>query len=155
MRRHDLSEVLAIEGQSFRSPWHRVFFEEELEKTYSYLYVARPVKQQRQRSVLGYICFWLVVDELHITNLAVHPAYRRRGIGRRLVLYALQQACEAGSRLAVVEVRRSNAGARLLYDRIGFEPVQERPRYYPEYRDAALVLELDLERRWRPSSQGL
>jgi ribosomal-protein-alanine N-acetyltransferase len=93
--------------------------------------------------VLGYICFWLVADELQITNLAVHPEYRRRSIGWQLLLHAFQLGHAAGARLAVLEVERSNRAARALYEKLGFMVVHKRPCYYPESREDGLVMELN------------
>jgi len=149
MRCTDLPEVLAIERCSFAAPWSQAAFEAELEKTYAGLRVARLPGRVKVRPVLGYVCFWLVADEIQITNLAMHIGYRRRGIGRRLMVHALQQGYKAGARLALLEVRSSNQAARALYEGLGFLVVQERPCYYPEYREAALVLKLNLDPGWQ------
>lgn len=148
MRLTDLTEVMAIERLSFASPWYRISFEEELKKPYAGLEMASLIRDGRYRAVVGYVCFWLVADEIQITNLAVHVGFRRRGIGVRLLLHALNLGYQAGARLAVLEVRQSNTPARTLYERLGFAVVQERPRYYPEYQEAALVLELKLDAGW-------
>ena len=94
--------------------------------------------------MLGYICFWLVADELQITNLAVHPEYRRRSIGWQLLLHAFQLGHASGAQFAVLEVGRSNNAARALYEKLGFVAVHKRPRYYPESREDGLVMELNL-----------
>jgi ribosomal-protein-alanine N-acetyltransferase len=94
--------------------------------------------------VLGYICFWLVADELQITNLAVHPEYRRRSIGWQLLLHAFQLGHASGAQFAVLEVGRSNKAARALYEKLGFVAVHKRPRYYPESREDALVMKFNL-----------
>lgn len=143
MRPADLAEVLAIERASFRSPWSKASFEAELGKSYSGLRVARMKGGDHIGPVLGYICFWLVADELQITNLAVHPEYRRRSIGWQLLLHGFQLGHAAGARLAVLEVGRSNRAARTLYEKLGFVAVHKRPRYYDESREDALVMELN------------
>jgi ribosomal-protein-alanine N-acetyltransferase len=94
--------------------------------------------------VLGYICYWLVADELHITNVAVHPEYRNRSIGWQLLLHTVKLGQSAGARVAVLEVGQSNRAARALYEKLGFVVVHERPRYYPESREDGLVMELKL-----------
>lgn len=144
----DLPEVLAIERCSFAAPWSQASFQAEMEKSHASLKVARFTEGDKGRQVLGYVCFWLVADEIQITNLATHSRYRRRGIGRRLMVHALQQGYKAGARLALLEVRSSNQAARALYEGLGFVAVKERPHYYPEYREAALVLELNLDPGW-------
>jgi ribosomal-protein-alanine N-acetyltransferase len=148
MKLADLTEVLTIERCSFRIPWSRASFESELEKPYSGLEVASLAKAGRDRAILGYVCFWCVADEIQITNLAVHVDTRRLGVGRRLLLHALRQGYRAGARLAFLEVRSSNEAAHALYEGLGFVVVQERPNYYPEYREAALVLALNLDSGW-------
>lgn len=144
----DLSELLAIERVSFVAPWSRVAFETELAKPHANLYLARARSGEKAGAVIGYICFWLVAEEIQVVNVAVHLAWRRRGIGKRLMRYALQRGCEAGANLAVLEVRRSNQAARSLYEGLGFQAVGERPGYYPEFREPALVLEMNLDKRW-------
>jgi ribosomal-protein-alanine N-acetyltransferase len=144
MRPADLAQVLAIERESFQSPWSKASFEAELGKSYGGLRVARIKGGDHIGPVLGYICFLLVVDELQITNLAVHPEYRRRSIGWQLLLHAFQLGHAAGARLAVLEVGRFNRAARALYEKLGFVAVRNRPCYYPESREDALVMELNL-----------
>ena len=143
MRPDDLDQVLAIERESFQSPWSKASFEAELGKSYGDLRVVRLKEGDHDGLVLGYICFWLVADELQITNLAVHPEYRHRSIGWQLLLHAFQLGHEAGARLAVLEVDRSNRAARALYEKIGFMVVHKRPCYYPESREEGLVMELN------------
>jgi ribosomal-protein-alanine N-acetyltransferase len=145
-RESDLAEVLAIERTCFVTPWTRQAFRAELEKPYGHLDLARLTAGRQAGALAGYVCFWLAADEVQIANLAVHPANRRRGIGRRLMLHALQAGREAGSRLAVLEVRESNQAARRLYEGLGFRPVGQRPGYYAESREAAVILELNLAR---------
>jgi ribosomal-protein-alanine N-acetyltransferase len=144
----DLSEVLLIERGSFVAPWSRAAFEAELEKPYANLYLARSRSGEKAGGVIGYICFWLVADEIQVVNVAVHMAWRRRGIGNRLMRYALERGCEAGANVAVLEVRRSNEAARALYEGLGFHAVSERPGYYPEFKEPAVILEMDLDKRW-------
>lgn len=153
MRRTDLPEVLAIERYSFATPWSQAAFEAEMEKTYSGLKVARLPESDKSRSVLGYVCFWLVADEVQIANIAVHVGYRRRGVGRSLLLHACDLGFSAGARLAVLEVGRKNKAALALYERLGFVVMQKRPRYYPESGEDALVMELSLERAWSKQCQ--
>jgi ribosomal-protein-alanine N-acetyltransferase len=119
-----------------------------MEKSYANLRVARLPEGDKGRPVLGYVCFWLVSDEIQITNLAAHIGHRRRGIARQLLLHALRLGHKAGARLAVLEVDRSNKAARLLYEGLGFVVVYRRPRYYPETREDGLVMELSFDRTW-------
>ena len=150
MRPSDLPEVLAIEQASFKSPWSQASFEAEMQKSFAGLKVARLAREDGIGPVVGYGCFWLVADEMQITNLAVHDDYRRRGVGRQLMVHILRQGHKAGALLAFLEVRGSNRAARALYEGLGFVTVQERPNYYSEHREGALVLRLELD----PGSGG-
>src|SRR5216683_3224520 len=81
-----------------------------------------------------------VLDELHINNLAVLPAYRRAGIGSALLTHVLDEGARMGARRATLEVRRSNEAARQLYERFGFSVVGVRQGYYSNPVEDALVL---------------
>jgi ribosomal-protein-alanine N-acetyltransferase len=132
----DLAEVQAIERASFTTPWPPHAYKSELEtnRLASYL-VARA-----DGHVVGYGGVWLMVDEAHITTFAVHPAWRRRGIGDRLLLELLDVALERGAREVTLEVRLSNLAARRLYEKFGFRPVGLRPRYYTDDNEDALIM---------------
>jgi ribosomal-protein-alanine N-acetyltransferase len=93
----------------------------------------------------GYLIFWVVADEMHILNLAVHPKHRRQGIARRLLAEGLTQARELGANLAWLEVRPSNTPARALYASFGFTEVGRRPQYYDDTSEDALLLTLEWE----------
>jgi len=95
--------------------------------------------------VVGYLCLWEVAGELHITNVAVHPTVRRRGIARTLLGGVLDDARQRGLRLVVLEVRPSNAEALGLYDSFGFRVVGRRRGYYYDTGEDALVMEADLQ----------
>jgi ribosomal-protein-alanine N-acetyltransferase len=91
----------------------------------------------------GYLIFWVVLDEMHILNLAVHPDHRRRSMARRLLAEGLAQARILGAELAWLEVRPSNFAALGLYKSFGFKEVGRRPRYYDDTQEDALLLTLD------------
>jgi ribosomal-protein-alanine N-acetyltransferase len=92
--------------------------------------------------ILGYICFWVVFEELRLMNLAVAPSARRRGLATALVRHAVTLGRERGARRAVLEVRASNEAARRLYERMGFVQVALRAKYYTNPIEDALLLEL-------------
>ena len=140
MRPADLDEVLAIERASFSMPWSRGAFLYEMEQNQ----VARCYVIREEGHIVGYVCLWEVADELHITNIAVHPAFRRRGIARTLLGGVLADACQRKLRLVVLEVRPSNAEARGLYDAFGFRVVGRRRGYYYDTGEDALVMEARL-----------
>lgn len=147
MQPEDLPAVLDIERVSHVDPWRESFFTEELARPQALNLVAR-LSEDRRR-IVGYICVWLVADEVQIFNLAVDPAVRRRGVGKRLLLAALQEACTRNARVAFLEVRRSNQAARQLYQSIGFRPAGVRPNYYEGIKEPAVLMELEMDRIWR------
>src|SRR5919197_2744270 len=110
MRTEDLDSVVAIERASFTMPWSRGAFLYEMEKNR----VARCLVMRDGGVVVGYVCLWEIADELHITNIAVDPSVRRKGIGRTLLRGVLDDARQRGLRLVALEVRPSNIEARAL-----------------------------------------
>jgi ribosomal-protein-alanine N-acetyltransferase len=138
----DLDGVLVIEEASFNNPTTRAWYEAEL---------ARPevckvfVIRVPERPVAGFAAFWKVVDEMHINNLAVHPDWRGRGLGRRLLAGVLAAAYDMGVRRATLEVRRSNLAAQRLYAAAGFRVAAIREAYYAQPAEDALVLSTAVE----------
>lgn len=133
----NLDSVLAIEEESFTSPWTREMYLAELDNAgVSYCYLAR----DESGAALGFCSFWRVLDELHINNLAVAAGYRRRGVGTALLNYVLDEGRRLGARRASLEVRRSNEAARLLYERLGFTAAGVRRAYYTNPVEDALIL---------------
>jgi [ribosomal protein S18]-alanine N-acetyltransferase len=140
MRPEDLDDVLVIERASFTMPWSRGAFLYEMQQNR----VARCWVMRHGPRVVGYLCLWEIADELHITNVAVHPSSRRQGIGRTLVRGVLEDARDRRLRLVVLEVRPSNVEARQLYESFGFRVVGRRRGYYYDTGEDALVMEADL-----------
>jgi len=138
----DVTAIWAIEKLSFPTPWSRWSFLLELSQRNSRTLVASPPAPQPWQT-WGYLIFWVVLEEMHILNLAVHPEYRRRGIARRLLAEGLAQARTLGAELAWLEVRPSNLAARALYKSLGFKEVGRRPHYYDDTKEDALLLTLD------------
>ena len=133
----DLDGVLAVEEASFVNPWTRAMFAREVENPeVSHIFVIRTGGER----VAGYCSAWLIFDELHINNLAVRPAWRRRGAARALIRHVLAEAPQLGARRATLEVRRSNEIARRLYTEVGFEVSGVRPAYYSSPQEDALIL---------------
>ncbi len=136
MRVEDIAAVHAIERASFPVPWPSYAFRQELETNRLARYLVVRVGDQ----VVAYGGLWLMVDEAHVTTFAVLPAWRRQGIGGRLLLALLDLAAELGAAVATLEVALSNMDARRLYERFGFRPVGVRPRYYSHNGEDALVM---------------
>lgn len=136
----DLAQVAALERQCFSTPWSPKVFEEELENELALYFVAA-----EGAVICGYIGFWKIVDEGHITNVAVLEQYRGRGIGGRLIAQAIDTARAAGLKLLTLEVRRSNAPAIALYKKYGFVELGFRKRYYHDPEEDALIMTLYLD----------
>lgn len=140
MRVEDLDEVLQIERASFTMPWSRGAFTYEIERNR----VARCWVTREDDRVVGYLCLWEVAGEIHITNVAVHPAHRRRGIGREMLAAVLDDAVRRSLSLVGLEVRPTNAEARALYESFGFRVVGRRRGYYYDTGEDALIMEARL-----------
>jgi ribosomal-protein-alanine N-acetyltransferase len=136
----DLDQVLNIERASFPTPWTRAAFCYEIEQNK----VARCTVLRGRRGVVGYLCLWEIGHEIHITNLAVHPEWRRRGVARRLLAAALAGGVARGVTLAFLEVRPSNTRALALYESLGFQVIGRRNGYYFDTGEDALVMEARL-----------
>ncbi len=143
MELRDIPRVREIDLASFSLPWpERSFRFEITENPASRLWVAERQLPDGQRVVAGMIVMWLVLDEAHIGTFAIHPDYRRQGVGQKLLAESLLQAHELGVRQCYLEVRRSNVAAQQLYHRFGFEVVSVRNRYYRDNGEDALMMTL-------------
>jgi ribosomal-protein-alanine N-acetyltransferase len=139
----DLDGVVAVDAASFTNPWTREMFAWEARHSD----VARVYVYRREpEGVIAYCAAWIVFDELHINNLAVLPAWRRRGVARELLEHVLHEAVAAGAGTATLEVRSSNLAARQLYETFGFRPRGLRKRYYTHPPEDAVILWCELER---------
>ena len=134
----DIEDLLAIENQSFQSPWPREHFQNELTQPHSFILLAR--LPETSGEIAGYIIYWLIVDELHILNLAVSPLFRRQGIARGLICEAIRLAKIKNIKTAWLEVRTSNKEALSLYHSMGFRRVMTRKRYYSDTGEDAFIL---------------
>lgn len=133
---HDLDAIVAIEEASFSNPWTRHMYLRELQNPdVSFLYVLRYPEQ-----ISAFCSFWLVLDEIHINNLAVRQDYQGRGLGTALLQHVLAVGASRDAERATLEVRRSNAPARRLYERLGFAVAATRPNYYASPPEDALIL---------------
>jgi ribosomal-protein-alanine N-acetyltransferase len=136
MRLDDLPAVLEIEEKCFPLPWSKAsFLYELLENERAFYYVAREGKK-----VLGFVGMWMILDEGHITNIAVDPSCRRQGVGRALLQYLVTEGKAMGLKYLTLEVRRSNLSAQHLYREIGFVKTGVRPNYYQDNREDAFIM---------------
>lgn len=136
MTLEDVPRVREIEQQSFRTMWPRDAYTHELRdnRLASYM-VAR-----LEREIVGYAGMWVIMDEAHITTIAVDPMYRGQHIGERLLIGLIDAAVERGARWMTLEVRKSNTGAQALYHKYAFREIGMRKGYYSDNREDALVM---------------
>lgn len=137
MKEEDLDDVLSIERVSFSTPWTKSLFINEMRNPYSHPFVLKTANGR----VIAYIVFWLIMDEGHILNIAVHPRYRKMGFGSLLIKYSLDFLLKNSGKVMTLEVRRSNIAAIALYKKFGFRVVAIRKNYYIKDREDALVME--------------
>ena len=151
----DLPAVLTIDRLSFPTPWSERSYRFELERNpTSRLFVAESIGHE-EPAIVGFVGYWLIVDEVHISTIAVHPDFRRMGIGEKMLINALEQAIRSGAALATLEVRVTNQAAVDLYHKYGFQIVGRRSRYYRDNNEDALLMTLtNLRERLRMKGGG-
>jgi [ribosomal protein S18]-alanine N-acetyltransferase len=133
----DLDAVLDIEHASFNNPTTREWYQNELQRPeVCFIYVLRT----DQVPVAAFCAFWLIVDQLHINNLAVRPELRGRGLGTCLLDAIVVEARHLGASSLTLEVRRSNIAAQRLYAKSGFHEAGVRQNYYTQPVEDALIL---------------
>jgi len=139
MQRADLQEILAIERESFASPWTVGMFTQELENQLAQCLVIRI--NYEGKSVIGaYIIFRLIADEAHLHNLAVKKEFKRQGLARNLMEAMKDIAMQVGISARTLEVRESNKEAISLYLKCGFVVKGRRPLYYTDTHEDALIM---------------
>jgi len=134
----DIKEMLKIEKKSFASHWSRQTFIDEFSADNGH-YIA--VKDGKK--ICGYTGFRHVLDEGHITTLAVHPKCRKKGIGTGLIERLIADAKEKGLKKLFLEVRQSNIAAQKIYKKLGFKVLDRRREYYQNPKEDALVMQND------------
>ena len=134
----DVDGMYAIELDTFSVPWSREAIAAELENP-----CARYLVAQKDGEVVGYAGMWLVIDEAHVTNVAVRRDMRGMGLGAQLMEKLIQLAADSGMIWMTLEVRRSNKVAQSLYHKFGFIDVGYRKRYYEDNQEDALLMGLD------------
>ncbi|WP_412177856.1 ribosomal protein S18-alanine N-acetyltransferase [Sporosarcina sp. YIM B06819] len=132
----DIPFVVQIEQESFAIPWTREVFEHEMTSNdYAHYVVA-----VQDEEVIGHCGMWIVLDECHITNVAVRPQMRGNGIGEALMREAIALCRELDVRLMTLEVRMTNETAQNLYRKLGFQDGGIRKNYYTDDHEDALVM---------------
>ena len=135
MAEDDIPVVSEIERRSFPTVWRTDAYLKELSNPASCYLVAR-----WESRVIGFAGMWMAHDEAHIATLAVEPAYRGRGVARRLLIALLREAVRRGAAAVTLEVRESNQAAQGLYESLGFEVVARIGHYYMDTGEDALVM---------------
>lgn len=135
MTLRDVDGVHAIESATFSRPWKREDFVKEMTQNAC----ARYLVAELEEKIVGFAGAWIVLDEAHITNIAVSEEFRGQGIGRKLTEALMQYAANLGVVYATLEVRRSNERAKKLYQSLGFEYVGLRKKYYEDNGEDAFL----------------
>lgn len=139
MRIDDLPHVQDIDEISFSTPWSKNAFRFELlENPNSHCWVAEITEK-----LVGFVVCWLIVDEVHIATIAVHPKYRGKGISQKLIITGLSELISKGARMATLEVRAGNKVAQLLYRYFGFDEVGFRKDYYQDTHEDAILMTVE------------
>lgn len=135
MEFNDLDGVMRVEHKSFTLPWTKGMFEDELYNPQAH-YLVLEVSGE----IAGYAGYWKILDEGHITNVAIHSDYRRLGYGRRLIQALIEQAKAMDIVAMTLEVRVSNNPAISLYQSFGFQTEGIRKRYYTDNQEDAAIM---------------
>ncbi len=138
MTHEDLSIVLEIECISFPNPWMPSTFEGEIENapiSNPYVIVYKPVNR-----IIGYVIYWFLNENVQISNISIHPDFRRLGVGEEVMHRIRRQIKKEGAKHVLLEVRPSNTAAQALYNKLGFQILGIRQGYYSNPTEDALVM---------------
>lgn len=136
MKIEHLDGVMVVENLSFKIPWSRNSFLEELTTNDLAIYIVAISDEQ----VIGYGGLWRVFDEGHITNIAVHPEFRRCGAASKIMDEILNLCSKNDIKSITLEVRKSNIAAQNLYKKYGFTIEGMRKKYYADTGEDALIM---------------
>lgn len=132
----DIRPMAEMDILCFSAPWSEKSFEKEINENQLAFYIVAEIDGR----LVGYAGLWCILEEGHITNVAVHPEFRRRGIGEALVSLLLQYTIENGILNHTLEVRASNDAAISLYTKFGFYPAGIRKNYYEDNGEDAIIM---------------
>lgn len=143
MQLGDIDQVVEIEKQSFPTPWSTFAFTcEILDNNFANYLVLTP--ENDRSCIIGYGGMWIILDESHVTNIAISPSYRGKGLGEYLLRQMIVTALAKGAEKMTLEVRVSNTNAQKLYKRLGFEAAGIRKGYYVDNNEDAIIMWADL-----------
>lgn len=137
----DLPQVLAIERVSFPTPWTENIFRDEIHS-----FLCSNLVATIKGKVVGYIDFSVILDEIHLRNIAVHKDFKKKGIASQLLSRMIKIGSEKGALWSTLEVRRSNTNAIKLYEKFGFVITGVRPLYYRDTKEDAIIMWADLRK---------
>lgn len=132
----DVDDIVKIENSSFSTPWSKDAFIRELKMNPYATYIGAELNGQ----LIAYCGVWIIIDEAHITNIAVLPEYRGMKIGEKLLKKIIETAKSMGAKTVTLEVRVSNTIAQNLYKKFGFVYGGIRKGYYTDNHEDALVM---------------
>jgi ribosomal-protein-alanine N-acetyltransferase len=141
MSQEDVPQVTEIDREAFPTLWPPANYERELKNGLAHYIVAGD--KGAGHHIIGFAGLWMLVDEAHITNIAVREKHRRQGIGERLLIATIELAIELGANLITLEVRASNTEAQKLYAKYGFVRVGLRRGYYTDNREDAVLMSIE------------
>jgi len=140
MKEEDIDQILEVEHASFTTPWSREAFYNELHNNKFAVYIVL----EEDKKVIGYCGAWIVIDETHVTNLAILPEYRGKKLGEALLRKMMSVATEMGAKSMTLEVRVTNHVAQSLYRKLGFQNGGIRKNYYSDNQEDGLVMWVNL-----------
>ncbi|MDN3019400.1 ribosomal protein S18-alanine N-acetyltransferase [Neobacillus drentensis] len=140
MREEDIDQVLAVEQASFTVPWSREAFYNELHNNKFAVYIVL----EEDNKIIGYCGTWIVIDEAHVTNVAILPESRGRKLGETMMRKLMSVSREMGAKSMTLEVRVTNHVAQSLYRKLGFQNGGIRKNYYSDNQEDALVMWVNL-----------
>lgn len=132
----DLDQIMEIENMCFTAPWTWESFEKEIRDNHLAKYLVILYNEK----IVGYGGMWFIIDEAHITNIAINKELRNRKLGSFLVKSMIEYAERLGIHRMTLEVRESNAPAQGLYTKFGFKPCGKRPKYYQDNNEDAIIM---------------
>ena len=135
MTKDDIDGVYKIEKISFADPWSKESIRTELKNPLSNYIVC-----ERDGVIVGYLGVWFIIDEAHITNVAVDPSHRKAGIGSSLIEKLVEDCKKSNIKSITLEVRKSNIIAQNLYRKYGFKPGGIRKEYYNDNKEDAIIM---------------
>lgn len=136
MTLEDIEQILVVEKASFATPWSFEAFYNELTKNRFAHYIV----VENNKGIIGYCGVWVIIDEGHITNIALLPEYRGNGIGTLLLKQVMKHTRSLGAKTLTLEVRVSNKVAQHLYRKLGFVDGGLRKNYYEDNQEDGLIM---------------